>query len=180
MLNFLARIMGLIVVGIFFLALGFFVLSSYMGLDFSERLHLPETPKVEASDMSIKKAVKMTEDDYRMLEGSDIKLGKDYQAGGLSGNAGSGSSYEILNSISLSQLANLIKTGDTVLVLLDNSVLDSPMYNSQEVVMTEVISVDSKAVETKEYGMYINSRYIYPINDFVEAFMSAGQVAVAL
>ena len=79
----------------------------------------------------------------------------------MSGNAGSASSYEILNSISLSQLANLIKTGDTVLVLLDNSVLDSPMYNSQEVVMTEVISVDSKAVETKEYGMYINSRYIY-------------------
>ena len=38
--------MGLIVVGIFFLAL-VFCLSSYMGLDFSERLHLPETQKLK-------------------------------------------------------------------------------------------------------------------------------------
>jgi len=90
------------------------------------------------------------------------------------------SGYEVLNKLSLSQLANYIKTGETVLVLLDNSVLDSPMYNSQDVVMTEVVSVDGKVVETTEYGMYINSRYIYPINDFVEAFMAGGQVAVKL
>jgi len=180
MLNFLARIMGLIVVGIFFLALGFFVLSSYLGLDFSERLKLTKIARVEASDMSMKKAIKMTEEDYKMLEGADIMLGDQDRVRDFEGGNGAGAEYEILNSISLSQLANLIKTGETVLVLLDNSVLDSPMYNSKEVVMTEVVSVDAKAVETKEYGMYINSRYIYPINDFVEAFMSAGQVAVSL
>lgn len=181
MLNFLARIMGLIVVGIFFLALGFFVLSSYLGLDFSDRLNLPEAVVVEASDGVFNKASRMTEADFEMIRQAHTEeFNFDSYDGAVAESTVFKPEYEILNSISLSQLANLIKTGDTVLVLLDNSVLDSPMYNSSEVVMTEVVSVDAKVVETKDYGMFINSRYIYPINDFVEAFMAAGQVAVAL
>ena len=67
-----------------------------------------------------------------------------------------------------------------VLVVLDNTVLDSPMYNNDEQVLTEVVAVDSKVVETKDSGMYINSRYIYPINDFVQAFLVGGQIALKL
>jgi len=191
MLNFLARLMGLVVVGIFFLALGFFVFSSYLGFDFSDKFDLSNASQTAMADSRLLKAEKLTPqqmqeftDLNREEEIATINEASDFMLSGsvtdtLSVPAGN-SNYEVLNKLSLSQLANFIKTGETVLVLLDNSVLDSPMYNSQDVVMTEVVSVDGKVVETTEYGMYINSRYIYPINDFVEAFMAGGQVAVKL
>ena len=188
MLNFLARLMGLVVMGIFFLALGFFVFSSYLGFDFSEKFDLSNASQTAMADSRLLKAEKLSPEQMQeyaglsresditaMQEASDTMLSP---VSTMTQNVSSG--YEVLNKLSLSQLANYIKTGETVLVLLDNSVLDSPMYNSQDVVMTEVVSVDGKVVETTEYGMYINSRYIYPINDFVEAFMAGGQVAVKL
>lgn len=191
MLNFLARLMGLMVVGIFFLALGFFILSSYLGFDFSEKLALENASKNVALadsnyrtlDSSFRKAEKLGDDELQMLlsANQEAEISEVLEVQSLMQSATDyKDSYEVMNQLSLSQLANYLKTGEKVLVLLDNSVLESPMYNSSDVVMTEVLSVDGKVVETKEYGMYINSRYIYPINDFVEAFMSAGQIAVKL
>jgi len=191
MLNFLARLMGLVVMGIFFLALGFFIFSSYLGFDFSEKFELEKASSTALANSRMLKAEKLTEDEFQefvkmnqaqeletIAQASDLMINSNLENQLVVAPAKS--DYEVLNNLSLSQLANFIKTGETVLVLLDNSVLDSPMYNSKEVVMTEVLSVDGKVVETSEYGMYINSRYIYPINDFVEAFMAGGQVAVKL
>lgn len=191
MLNFLARLMGLVVMGIFFLALGFFIFSSYLGFDFSEKFELEKASSTALANTRMLKAEKLTENEFQefvkmnqaqeletIAQASDLMINSNLENQLVVAPAKS--DYEVLNNLSLSQLANFIKTGETVLVLLDNSVLDSPMYNSKEVVMTEVLSVDGKVVETSEYGMYINSRYIYPINDFVEAFMAGGQVAVKL
>jgi len=191
MLYFLARLMGLVVMGIFFLALGFFIFSSYLGFDFSEKFELEKASSTALANSRMLKAEKLTEDEFQefvkmnqaqeletIAQASDLMINSNLENQLVVAPAKS--DYEVLNNLSLSQLANFIKTGETVLVLLDNSVLDSPMYNSKEVVMTEVLSVDGKVVETSEYGMYINSRYIYPINDFVEAFMAGGQVAVKL
>lgn len=190
MLNFLARLMGLVVMGIFFLALGFFIFSSYLGFDFSEKFELEKASSTALANSRMLKAEKLSEDEFQQFvqmnqaqELETITQVSDLMTDSTTKQSlvvAAKSNYEVLNKLSLSQLANFIKTGETVLVLLDNSVLDSPMYNSKEVVMTEVLSVDGKVVETSEYGMYINSRYIYPINDFVEAFMAGGQVAVKL
>ncbi len=191
MLNFLARLMGLVVMGIFFLALGFFIFSSYLGFDFSDKFELEKASSTALANSRMLKAEKLSEDEFQQFvqmnqaqELETITQASDLMTDSTTKQslvvAPAKSDYEVLNKLSLSQLANFIKTGETVLVLLDNSVLDSPMYNSKEVVMTEVLSVDGKVVETSEYGMYINSRYIYPINDFVEAFMAGGQVAVKL
>ncbi len=204
MLNFLARLMGLIVVSIFMLALGFFVMSSYLGLDFEDKLELPEqksnyayakadaaldsfmdSGKDPANDSergsaivsSLDGAQKLTAEDKELLEQADLAI-DDLEF--VEPNQDLEIEYEVLQSLSLSNLANLLKTGEKVLVVLDNSVLDSPMYNNDEQVLTEVVTVDSKVVETKDSGMYINSRYIYPINDFVKAFLAGGQIALKL
>ena len=200
MLNFLARLMGLIVVSIFMLALGFFVMSSYLGLDFEDKLELPEqksnyayakadaaldsfmdSGKDPANDSAIVSSLdgaqKLTAEDKELLEQADLAI-DDLEF--VEPNQDLEIEYEVLQSLSLSNLANLLKTGEKVLVVLDNSVLDSPMYNNDEQVLTEVVTVDSKVVETKDSGMYINSRYIYPINDFVKAFLAGGQIALKL
>ena len=192
--------MGLIVVSIFMLALGFFVMSSYLGLDFEDKLELPEQKsnyayaKADAALDSFKDSVKdpandsvivssldgaqkLTAEDKELLQQADLAI-DDLEF--VEPNQDLEIEYEVLQSLSLSNLANLLKTGEKVLVVLDNSVLDSPMYNNDEQVLTEVVTVDSKVVETKDSGMYINSRYIYPINDFVKAFLAGGQIALKL
>ena len=110
MLNFLARLMGLVVVGIFFLALGFFVLSSYLGFDFSEKFDLSNASQTAMADSRLLKAEKLTPqqmqeftDLNREDEIATINEASDFMLSGSVADTlsvpSSKSNYEVLNKL---------------------------------------------------------------------------------
>lgn len=168
MLEFLVRVFGVMTAGVFMVAMIFGVLSEFLGIHVSSNLaqeSISQKPVLERKIAPDTLAGDLTASLYQM--DAKVKLEQN--------NAPEEELIDItkpeLNSIQ--DLTDLLLE-NKVMVLLDNSVLSSFLYEEKGQIMTEVLKVHKDYVETSKGGMTFKGGSIYTHLDFLEALEAAG------
>ena len=170
MLEFLVRLFSVVTAGVFMLAMLLGVLSEFLGFSMGSESNkgsfdLPKNEVIEVQNKDTL-AADLTASLYQMESKVKIENPLEEQANSFEEDLN-------LEINSIEDLSNLILE-NKVLVLLDNSVLSSFLYEDKTQVLTEVIKIHKDYVETTKGGMTFKGGSIYTHADFLEAFKAAG------
>ena len=170
MLEFLVRVFSVMTAGVFMFAMLLGVLSEFLGFSMNSksRTEVFDAPKNQAVEIEKKDtlATDLTASLYQMESKVIIENPLEEQA----------NSFEEELDIEINSIEDLSELilENKVLVLLDNSVLSSFLYEEKSQVLTEVIKIHKDYVETTKGGMTFKGGSIYTHADFLEAFKAAG------
>jgi len=178
MLEFLVRLFSVMTAAVFMLAMCFGLLTEFLGIDLSDKLSVTASKsgiqarvekKIEKENLdpnSLTLASDLTASLYQldkkvdMVQEEEVAIDKVQEVIDL----------EIK---SIEDLEDILDYGE-VMVLLNNAVLDSFLYEEKAQVLTKVLKVHSDYVETTKGGMSFKGGSIYTHEDFMEAFKAAG------
>jgi len=174
MLDFLVRFFGVMTAGVFLLATVVGIISNIIGFNFGVDVSEKKQKRLEYQEKIVSQEQTLSTDLTASIYQMDSKVDIDSVEAGIDVVSENNIiEEEELTLEDVNDLKLLLEKGE-VMVLLNNSVIESFLYEDSEKILTKVVKVYDDYVETSKGGMDFKGGSIYTIDDFFMAYRAAG------